>query len=162
MNLTKQVEGKSSAHTDRLKGIEIINRQRSHPIDAERWQRFTIRALRAIDGQLIARAVTIAFVGDSRMRELNQRFRGVNRTTDVLSFPCEPAEFENEESSHLGDVVISVARAARQAAENNLTLEREIEQLILHGLLHLCGYNHAQDNGEMNRLELTLRRRLRI
>jgi probable rRNA maturation factor len=160
--LTRRIEGKNSAHANRLNGVEIINRQRSYPVDAERWQRFTARALRAIDRQLTERAVTIAFVGDRRMRELNQRFRGINRTTDVLSFPAEPAEFEKEELSPLGDVIISMSRAARQAAENNLTLERETEQLILHGLLHLCGYDHEQDDGEMNRLELTLRRRLRI
>jgi rRNA maturation RNase YbeY len=59
-------------------------------------------------------------------------------------------------------VVISVEQAARQARDNDLAFEGEIAQLILHGLIHLCGYDHATDKGEMNRLELRLRRKLRI
>ena len=62
----------------------------------------------------------------------------------------------------MGDVVISVERAEAQAAEHGLGFEEEVAQLILHGLLHLCGYDHETDNGEMNRLELRLRRRLGI
>jgi rRNA maturation RNase YbeY len=62
----------------------------------------------------------------------------------------------------LGDIVIAVPQAARQAAEHDLSLDEEIAQLILHGLLHLRGYDHAADAGEMNRLELRLRRRLGI
>ncbi|HEY0050072.1 MAG TPA: rRNA maturation RNase YbeY, partial [Pyrinomonadaceae bacterium] len=62
----------------------------------------------------------------------------------------------------LGDIVISLEQAQRQAAENNLTLENEIKQLILHGILHLCGYDHESDGGEMNRLELKLRRKLKV
>ena len=62
----------------------------------------------------------------------------------------------------LGDIAISVERAESQAAENELDFEQEIAQLILHGLLHLCGYDHETDNGEMNRMELRLRRKLGI
>jgi probable rRNA maturation factor len=62
----------------------------------------------------------------------------------------------------LGDIVISVEQAQRQAKENKLTLESEIKQLILHGLLHLCGYDHETDNGEMNKRELELRESLGI
>jgi probable rRNA maturation factor len=80
----------------------------------------------------------------------------------VLSFPAAQDKFEKSEGLNLGDVVISVERAARQAKQNKLSLEREIEQLILHGLLHLCGYDHLTDEGEMNRLELWLRRKLGI
>jgi probable rRNA maturation factor len=101
-------------------------------------------------------------VSDWLMRELNQRWSGKRGTTDVLSFPSEQEEFEKGEGASLGDVVISVEQAARQAAEHGLELENELEQLILHGLLHLCGYDHETDNGEMNALELRLRRRLGI
>jgi probable rRNA maturation factor len=72
-----------------------------------------------------------------------------------LSFPAE-------EESNLGDVAVSVETAAVQAKENKLSFEEEISQLILHGLLHLCGYDHETDNGAMNRLELRLRRKLKI
>ncbi len=99
-------------------------------------------------------SVTIAFVSDSKIRSLNQQFLGINKPTDVLSFP---GDIETEE---LGDIAISVETAARQAEENGLTLHEEIAQLILHGLLHLSGYDHETDNGEMNRLELRLRRKL--
>ena len=140
--------------------IEVINRQRKIPLTSQQWEKFTGRALKVVaaDGA----GVTIAFVSDRRMRELNRNWRGKRGTTDVLSFPAQQDEFEKLEGASLGDVVISVEQAARQAAKENLTLEKELGQLILHGLLHLCGYDHETDDGEMNRLEMRLRRRLRI
>jgi probable rRNA maturation factor len=95
------------------------------------------------------------------MKELNGLFRNTNTTTDVLSFPHEPDEFDPDRSN-LGDIVISIEQAVRQAKENHLTLENEIKQLILHGVLHLCGYDHETDNGEMNARELELRDKLGI
>jgi probable rRNA maturation factor len=100
-------------------------------------------------------SATIAFVSDSSIRKLNQQFRGVDKATDVLSFPAD-------EPDNLGDVAISVETAAKQAKENGLSLNDEIAQLILHGLLHLSGFDHETDNGEMNRFELKLRRKLGI
>ena len=64
--------------------------------------------------------------------------------------------------NNLGDIAVSVETAAAQAKENGLSFDNEIAQLILHGLLHLSGYDHETDNGEMNRFELRLRRKLRI
>lgn len=150
--------------------IEVVNRQRRRPVDRERWQAFAGEALGAIESsdnggrQSIGegKGATVVFVSDRAMRGLNRRFRGKNGTTDVLSFPMEPAEFEEAAESSLGDVVISVEQAARQAAEHGLEFDEEIAQLILHGLLHLKGYDHEADNGEMNRLELRLRHRLGI
>jgi probable rRNA maturation factor len=104
-------------------------------------------------------SVTIAFVSDAKIRELNRKFRGINRATDVLSFPHSESEAAD---NNLGDIAISLARAEAQARENDLEFDQEIAQLILHGLLHLCGYDHETDNGEMNRLELKLRRKLGI
>ena len=83
-------------------------------------------------------------------------------TTDVLSFPSALDEFEKAEGATLGDVVISLEQAKRQALEHGLEFDEEVSQLILHGLLHLCGYDHETDEGQMNRLELRLRRRLGI
>jgi probable rRNA maturation factor len=96
------------------------------------------------------------------MSQLNRRWRRQRGTTDVLSFPSGQDKFEKSEGLNLGDVVISVEQAARQAKQNKLRLNTEIAQLILHGLLHLCGYDHLTDKGEMNRLELRLRRKLGI
>ena len=133
--------------------VEVVNRQRRLKLDTEAWSTFADKALHAI-GKNDSPA-TIAFVSDKRIRELNRQFRGVDKATDVLSFPAE-------EKVNLGDIAVSVDTAAMQAQENGLTIEGEIAQLILHGLLHLCGYDHETDNGEMNRLELKLRRKLRI
>ncbi|MDQ3648822.1 MAG: rRNA maturation RNase YbeY [Acidobacteriota bacterium] len=140
--------------------IEVVNRQRKMPLDRERWRAFTANALKVAPAN--GAGVTIAFISDRAMRELNRRWRGKRGTTDVLSFPAEQDEFEKLEGLSLGDVVISVEQAARQAAEHDLDFENEVAQLILHGLLHLCGYDHETDDGEMNRLELRFRRRLGI
>ena len=133
--------------------VEVVNRQRRLKLDTEAWSTFADKALHAIGKS--ESSATIAFVSDKRIRELNRQFRGVDKATDVLSFPAE-------ERFNLGDIAVSVDTAALQAKENGLTLHREIAQLILHGLLHLCGYDHETDNGEMNRFELKLRRKLRI
>jgi probable rRNA maturation factor len=133
--------------------VEVVNRQRRLQLDTEAWSSFATRALQTIGKN--ESSATIAFVSDKRIRELNRQFRGIDKATDVLSFPAY-------EESNLGDIAVSVEMAARQAKENKLSLEEEISQLILHGLLHLCGYDHETDNGEMNRLELRLRRRLNI
>jgi probable rRNA maturation factor len=132
--------------------IEVVNRQRHFKLDTDVWTTFATKALAAI-GKIDS--ATIAFVSDKKIRELNRQFRGVDKATDVLSFPAE-------EPNNLGDVAISVETAATQAKENRLSFENEIAQLILHGLLHLSGYDHETDNGEMNRLELRLRRKLDI
>jgi probable rRNA maturation factor len=122
-------------------------------LDTQAWSTFAARALDAIGKS--ESSATIAFVSDKRIRELNRQFRGVDKATDVLSFPAE-------EKFNLGDVAVSVDTAAAQAKENGLSFDGEVAQLILHGLLHLCGYDHETDNGEMNRLELRLRRRLGV
>ena len=140
--------------------IEVVNRQRGRQIDSERWQEFSQRALQLISPA--AGGVTIAFVSDRVMVDLNRRWRGKRATTDVLSFPAMQEEFEKLGGLRLGDVVISVDQAARQAAEHGLQFDDEVAQLILHGLLHLNGYDHETDSGQMNRLELRLRRRLSI
>jgi probable rRNA maturation factor len=133
--------------------IEVVNRQRHFKVDTEAWTTFATRVLAAIgNGESSA---TIAFVSDKRIRELNRQFRGIDKATDVLSFRADGPDELN-----LGDIVISTETAATQAKENGLSFDDEIAQLILHGLLHLSGYDHETDNGEMNRLELRLRRKL--
>lgn len=140
--------------------IEVINRQRKVALACERWQAFAEKALRVLPAG--GAGVTVAFVSDRMMRELNRMWRHKRGTTDVLSFPSMQDDFEKTEGRSLGDVVISVEQAARQAAEHGLKFDEEVAQLILHGLLHLCGYDHETDSGEMNSLELSLRRRLEI
>ncbi len=141
--------------------IEVVNRQRRYRVDTEEWRAFGEKALHEIGAE--GKSVTVAFISDRMMRQLNKEFRGRNVTTDVLSFPAGHFEVANvAEENELGDIAVSLERAAAQAAEHKLEFEDEIAQLILHGLLHLCGHDHETDNGEMNRLELKLRRRLSI
>ncbi len=95
--------------------------------------------------------VTVAVVPDSRVRELNRRYRRRDAATDVLSFPAD-------EPGELGDVVIALGVARRQAGAAGHSLGTEFRVLALHGLLHLLGYDHERDTGEMRRLEQRLRR----
>ncbi|WP_352430602.1 rRNA maturation RNase YbeY [Pyrinomonas sp.] len=139
--------------------VEVLNRQRRRDMDRRRWQLFAARVMEEIG--LNGEMATVVFVSDEAIRKLNREFRGRDEATDVLSFPLSDPK-QRIGGEPLGDVVISVERAARQAAENGLDFDREIAQLILHGLLHLCGYDHETDDGQMNRLELRLRRRLGI
>ena len=113
--------------------------------------------------------VTIALVSDARMRVLNRSFRGVDGPTDVLSFPDDvdgwisapvaKSAGKSHQVNHLGDIAIATGVARRQAAERRHTLTTELRILALHGLLHLLGYDHERDRGEMRRLEERLRRR---
>jgi probable rRNA maturation factor len=157
----------------------IVNLQRKIKVNVSPFKLFVAEALRQIP-EVRGRYPSVAFVSDRRMKELNSFFRGKDSMTDVLSFPHEPDEFifsaspsssddekkraeaRTENEDFLGDIVISAEQAARQADENGLTLENEIKQLILHGLLHLCEYDHETDNGEMNARELELRDKLGI
>ena len=95
--------------------------------------------------------VSVAIVPDSRIRALNRTYRRKNAATDVLSFPAD-------EKGYLGDIVIAGGVARRQAAEAGHGLQTELRVLALHGLLHLLGYDHERDNGQMARLERRLRR----
>jgi len=132
------------------------------------------------------RDCNVCLVTDWEIRRLNALYRGKDRATDVLSFPWDvsqrrdpartrggplrrrhaprglEARREAEFRNHLGDIVISVETAKRNARREGHSTLNEIRWLILHGLLHLLGYDHESDQGEMVRLELALRRRLGI
>jgi probable rRNA maturation factor len=137
--------------------IEVLNRQRQCAVDKIAVARLSREVLDRIGRE--AATLTITFVRDRRMRRLNRDYRGLDKATDVLSFAYHETEDHNE-SDHLGDVVISVETAARYARELGLTFDRELQHLVIHGTLHLAGYDHESDHGEMNRLERTLRKEL--
>jgi probable rRNA maturation factor len=99
--------------------------------------------------------VSVALVADARVRALNRTYRGCDYATDVLSFPADPVG----QSSFLGDIVIAAGVASRQAASAGHPLAIELRVLALHGLLHLIGYDHEQDRGEMATMERRLRKR---
>lgn len=139
---------------------EIFNYQRKVKLEVNKFEAF-LHTLNLAVREAKDREFTVAFISDTRMKQLNRDFRGKNKTTDVLSFPSEPDEFDPA-PDNLGEIAISVEQAQKQALENGLDLETEIKQLILHGVLHLCGYDHETDNGEMNARELELRKALGI
>ena len=101
--------------------------------------------------------VSVLFCADARMRRLNRRYRGKDRSTDVLAFPAGEGG-----NGFLGDIVISIPYAGREARRRSDSRAREVDRLLLHGFLHLMGYDHETDDGEMEALERRLRRRLRI
>jgi probable rRNA maturation factor len=102
--------------------------------------------------------VSIAIVDDDAMRNLNRKFRKKNKTTDVLTFPADDSDADpNASGRPLGDIVISIDQARRQATDQKHSLATEIRYLILHGILHALGYDHETDQGEMNALELEVR-----
>src|SRR5262249_52949620 len=100
----------------------------------------------------VAGDVTVLLTSDRRMRSLNRRFRRKDKPTDVLSFP----------SAQGGDIAISLAIARQNAKVLGHPVEDELKVLLLHGLLHLKGYDHERDNGRMARREESLRRKLRL
>ena len=100
-------------------------------------------------------AVTVMLTHSREMRSLNSRFRGKNHATDVLSFP--PPTFDNGTA---GDIAVSLDIAARNARSVGHSLGQEVQILVLHGILHLAGYDHADDQGEMAERERHLQQRL--
>jgi probable rRNA maturation factor len=106
-----------------------------------------------ISEQLPDAEVSILLIGDEAMRTLNRRYRGKDRTTDVLSFPLREGKFSRVQHHLLGDIVISVPAAARQARAAGEPLLDEIDRLLVHGFLHLLGYDHERGEVEARRME---------
>ena len=118
--------------------IEIINRQRKQTINKNRFQ---VLLTRLVDhNQLEDPEITLAFVNNETIRELNQKFLKIDAPTDVLSFPV--GEKGADGKYYMGDIIISVPIAHDQAQEKEHSLEREMEFLTIHGFLHLLGYEH--------------------
>jgi probable rRNA maturation factor len=139
--------------------IEVLNRQRLQRIDRSRVERLALATLEATGRG--GASLAVAFVRDRAIRDLNHRYRDKDRATDVLSFPAAGGGSPSSEADgYLGDIAISTDTALRQAEEANHSFEREVDELLIHGVLHLCGYDHETDGGEMNRLEVRLRRKL--
>jgi probable rRNA maturation factor len=119
------------------------------------FARKVLIALR-VDDDIIE--VSIAVVDDAAMRTLNRQFRKQNKTTDVLTFPADASDADpNATGRPLGDIVISIDQARRQATDQRHSLATEVRYLILHGILHALGYDHETDEGEMNALEVKVR-----
>lgn len=143
----------------------IINRQSQFDLDLPSLRAYEHQVKSVLD--LGQRDFNVCFVSDEEISRMNSVYRGKAVPTDVLSFPWEgegesgPEEAATGEfQNFLGDIVISVATADRNARAEGHSTEEEIRMLILHGVLHLMGYDHQTDHGEMKSLELSLRERL--
>ena len=120
--------------------IHYRNDVRGSGIDARALKSALRKLLASVDERDAAISLTI--VDDEAIRKLNREHRGKDKATDVLSFPLEPEAFSNERL--LGDIVISIDTARRQAADYDAPLQREIERLMIHGLLHVLGHDHME------------------
>jgi probable rRNA maturation factor len=140
----------------------IVNRQDRIPISIAALNRFWGRV--RCELKLGRRDATVCFVGEPEMARLNREFRGKRKSTDVLSFPFAAngnrASRYVDAKHYLGDIAISPAVARRNAKGFGRTVDEEIRVLILHGALHLLGYDHETDDGEMEVRETQLRKRL--
>ena len=97
--------------------------------------------------------ISILLTDDERMRKLNKKYRGQNQTTDVLSFPQHNGKEEGLNPHLLGDVVISTAAASRQSTQHKLSLEEELVLLLIHGILHLLGYDHERSDEDARNMK---------
>lgn len=149
----------------------ISNRQRQIRISVPQLRKFISR-LRLRLG-LPRDSFAVAFVTNAEIRRWNRKYRGKNRPTDVLSFPTDAHSRKkkplsrprrglrpNSVPKYLGDVAIAPAVARQNARRLGRTFSRELRILILHGILHLMGYDHETDSGQMERRERRLRRDL--
>jgi rRNA maturation RNase YbeY len=140
--------------------MEVIvqNRQRAHRIGVSSLRAF-LRDVSRHQPPAAGGAVTVRIVSDRAMREFNRTYRGRDETTDVLAFPADE-EPDPDGERYLGDIVVSAQRAARQARDLGHGLARELKILVLHGYLHLLGYDHERDGGRMLRLQRKLLQRV--
>jgi probable rRNA maturation factor len=137
----------------------IVNRQRRVRILVKPLKDFFDRARREL--RFPDEAVTVQLISDSAMARLNQTFRHKRGPTDVLSFPANGVR-PKRNAHYVGDIAISPETARRNARRFSRTLPAEMRILILHGMIHLAGFDHETDHGEMDRLERRLRRRLGV
>jgi probable rRNA maturation factor len=128
----------------------VINKQRKHTVDNAKLRRFLSSLVPALG--VDRRAFSVVFVTDEKIRRLNRDYRGFDKPTDVLSF--------RGDGGYLGDILISSETAYNQSRKSStLSFETNVRRLVLHGLLHLMGYDHETDKGEMRAIERRLRRR---
>jgi probable rRNA maturation factor len=136
----------------------VIFRKRIAGLSRATLERFVLRARRAVR---LRDSVNVLVTSSAELRSLNRRFRGKDKRTDVLSFPSQPALLSKTRRT-AGEVAISADIARENAARLGHSVADEVKVLALHGILHLAGFNHERDNGEMARKEIRLRRQLKL
>lgn len=138
--------------------VSVVSHREPEPLKFEAFERLALFVL-AMEGVPDLTELSIALVDDGEMAHLNGKYRGITEPTDVLSFGCDdPCPAPGDEPITLGDVVIAPAVAEAQAAELGHSIEQELDVLLVHGVLHLLGYDHeaADDAGAMAAREAAL------
>jgi probable rRNA maturation factor len=137
--------------------VNLKTYQRRWQIDPAAIQRYLQKVWNTITGSIQISGskqteVSVVFLNQQQMQKYNHQYRKKNYPTDVLSFPADPP--------YLGDILLCVDKAQENAASAGYSIDRELQILLLHGVLHLLGYDHETDHGEMDALEKKLRKRL--
>lgn len=138
--------------------IQIANRQKRHPLSLRKIRRRTriiLDALKSPEAE-----ISILLVDDLQIAAMNRKFLGREGPTNVIAFPMQEGRFSGLSPDLLGDVVISVDTAHREARDAELDLEERLTQLLVHGLLHLHGYDHEHNTAEARRMAAKSRRLL--
>jgi probable rRNA maturation factor len=135
--------------------IPVLNRQRQFRINRKAVALFCAEVLRSL--KLPYPALSVVFVRSREMCLINRQYRGKDYATDVLSFSYDGVRIED--TPFIGEILISPEVAARQAVRYGMVPENEIRKLLVHGILHLLGYDHETDKGQMNRIQAKLVRR---
>jgi probable rRNA maturation factor len=131
---------------NKIMKIQIENNQKEIKIDRRKIRSTTIKLLKYLD--CADKEISLSFVNDETIRQLNNQYLNKDKPTNVLSFSLQEGEFNDINPQILGDIVISLDTAQADAAKSGLSLEQEIDFLIIHGLLHLLGYNHENTTKE--------------
>jgi len=120
--------------------LQIENNQNKIKIDKRRIRSTVPRIMRILD--CADKEISLSFVDDEKIKELNKEYLGKDKPTNVISFSLREGEYSDINPQIMGDIIISVETAQRDALWGNLTVSQEIDFLIIHGILHLLGYNH--------------------
>jgi probable rRNA maturation factor len=138
--------------------LQIQNNQNKIKIDKRKIRGTVLKILKILD--CADKEISLNFVDDTKIKQLNKDYRGKDKATNVLSFSLREDEYGNINPQILGDIVISVETAQKDASSGNLTFDQEIDFLIINGLLHLLGYNHEnapkEDKDKMRKKEREL------
>ncbi len=141
---------------EKKRKVEIISNLKKNRIDKDEIARF---ALDVMDKMNIFGSISIFFCGKKKIKELNNEFRQKEGYTDVISFPSGKNYFGDD---FLGDVAICLDIAKENAFKYGISLDNEIKNLVVHSILHLSGYDHENDRGQMKRKENRILRELNL
>jgi probable rRNA maturation factor len=148
--------------------VNLKTYQRRWQIDPAAIQRYVQKVWNTITGSIKISGskqteVSVVFLNQEQMQKYNNKYRKKNYPTDVLSFPADESRAGTpalRDDWYLGDILLCVDKASENAATAGSSIDRELQVLLLHGVLHLLGYDHETDHGEMDELERKLRKRL--